>query len=375
MNLQDDLVFLRSNGRVLVDVLANDVLPENYSLTVEDFWLFDTIQVVGDQIEIEQIGYSHTDRISYTVTNLDTGESETAYINVKGINLSTYSADPHLSVLWGNSVSEDDPDLTIDLLDYASAFFGTTDLTISDALIHNRGSLYPIEPTLPFMQLGQNGTEVTFNWSQFSALNKDQTDDAYFQFYIDDGIDRLKAYIFFDVDGADDAVTTLDTAEDDGTFRGDAGHNRIIDEANRDNAFFGDEGGDVFVFGSDLSDGNADTNTIHDFQLGQDALEFADGTELHEIYRLADGVLMTFDDGRDTLFVYGDNLVPRYMDINGNVSMSQEVFDENWKLTETLLFDTQIYFQSQSFLIDALGYTDPITGVTSLTPAWVDAIG
>jgi len=199
---------------------------------------------------------------------------------------------------------------------------------------------------------------LTYDLDQFTKLTAGQAGLATINIYTSNPSGATaKSTVAFYVFGADDAVTTITTANGAGNLVGTAGHDVVIDIANQGNALFGGQGADTFQFRNDFSDGNPDENTIFDYQVGRDTVEFSDGTVIQYMFEVNDGVILTLDGGQDVLFIYGREVNLDNLDMQGQAYRSIAP-DPNTGALDPSSFQyfIQQYGQTNATFSDALGF-------------------
>ena len=299
--LKDDRYFVYTGGFHLLDVLANDILPANYTLTSDSNHFFHK-KVVGDQIEVARGSTFLTEKITYTVTDNDTGDTATA-----NVELFTMKGKPGLggfTLRQFGKYSEDDGIVTIDLKSLVDPQGTTSGSTYSQPYLRD----FDLNIDFPDLSADLVDGVAIIDMDQFSPLHAGDSLTVFFSFQTAFEGETAESEIRFVVTGADDTTTTISFANANGTMIGDANNNIFETRLNLEDKLIGGPGQNTFKFTSDYFDSDADSDVILDFDYDRDKIEFQSGTEISSIFEVDDGVILTFDDGRDTLYIFGDDL-------------------------------------------------------------------
>jgi len=142
---------------------------------------------------------------------------------------------------------------------------------------------------------------LSIDLDQMSALDDGERTEISVKFTSSNGSQSANNTILFNVTGVTDPVTTITTVGPGGVITGDSLDNIILSRANTSDQLFGGNGSDIFRFQSDYIDGNIDRDTILDFQVGRDTLEFQSGSAIRFMFEVDSGVMISLDDGWDSL--------------------------------------------------------------------------
>lgn len=366
LDLKDDRFFLYAGAPTLVDVLANDIVPADFTLTPPpDSSSGPSYRVAGGFLEVSgdaPLGfYSSGD---YTVTDNTTGQSASATISytllsgTPGIGGFTFAIP---------DFTEDDGIITLDvkaLVDpqgintYVSSFSDDIFTSFTTSFVGFDAEL-------------RNGV-LTFDADQFAYLDDGESENVTLTFGASNGTQSAFSKVTFTAIGITDSISVINNASPNGAMNGTGGNDRIVSVLNQDNVLFGDRGADTFVFGADFFDGNSDEETIKDFKFSQDEIEFADGTEIFLQFEFQNGVMLVLDGGSDVVFVHGDDLSLNNIDMSGHVFKAPDpttgVGSGNYDPVYNQLYLLQLQSVNQTFNF--------ANGWTPDSPfSWADAQG
>lgn len=308
--LKEDRFYVYAGVPTQIDVLANDSIRDINDIVLTATGFSKAPNVVGNLIEVTVDEYS-TELVTYTVTDTVTGEVDTASAfavsmigtpGLGGVNIFDYG-----------DFTEDDGILTVDL-DVILDPLDTAGLNFSELSISSF-----INVAFPALKgdLSSDGM-LSFDLDQFAALPDGQPNDIYVRFTSSNGSESAENTLYFTVTGVDDVVQTITSVDASGKMVGTTGNDILMSRSNASDELFGDNGADVFQFQSDYFDGNADSDVILDYQVGRDEIEFQDGTAIRFMFEMDNAVMFTFDGGRDSLIVFGDDVDLGNIDINGH---------------------------------------------------------
>jgi|GEM_PF-6085559 len=342
--LRDDRFFSYAGVPAYLDILANDTIIGPVSLTGTTTFGSNLVNL-GNAFEVTLttvLGAVGNEAITYSVD----GVSGTALATVIGLE-----GTPGLGGFYYNEAdqTEDGGIYTIDfnqMIDPAGA--GGAIMTSFDVDTQVVEGVYA---TIT------NTGVVSLDLDHFSKLNSGQSDLVTISIGMTNGGQNAVSTIAFYVSGLNDAVTSITTAAGNGAMTGTGGNDLITSIANQSNSMFGGQGADVFKFRSDYSDGNSDSNTITDYQIGRDSIEFASGTTIQYMFEVDNGVMLVLDGGQDVLFVHGRDVDLGSLDMVGAAYRSADTAGGEDPLDPAtfnyFLFE---YGQTNATFNDALGY-------------------
>lgn len=307
VSLVDDRYFAYAGHPILIDVLSNDIVPANYSLTETS----SRATVVGNQIEVilDPNAFLASTSFNYTVTDTNNGQSDTALVVVTELsgtvgiggftisNFGTFSEDGGiLKIDLGTLINPASPTSpSISNLAYTDDDFAR-DFNVSGTLSNNI---------------------LSIDLDQLGALDDGETTQISVKFTSSNGSQSANNTIMFNVTGVTDPVTTISGVGPGGIISGDNLDNIIVSRANATDQLLGGNGSDVFRFQSDYTDGNIDRDTILDYQVGRDTLEFQNGSAIRFMFEVDSGVMISLDDGWDSLIIFGDDVTLSNVDASG----------------------------------------------------------
>ena len=340
--LRDDRFFSYAGVPTRLDVLQNDTLTGPVTLTGTSSAT--NFRNLGDAFEITLttiLGSVGNEGVSYSVS----GTTATAFASLIGLD-----GTPGLG---GFFFSENDQ----------SEDGGTYQINVDQMIDPAGNGGYSITSfTLDSQFLGGvtaflNNGVISLDLDHFSKLTAGQSELVTIQIGTSDGSQTASSTISFYVSGADDVVTSITTAKANGDMDGTSGNDLISSIANQENSMFGGRGADIFQFKSDHSDGNSDKNTIIDYQIGRDSIEFAAGTVIEYMFEMDNGVMLVLDGGQDVLFVHGVDVNLDSLDMIGAAYRSADLRAGDGPLDPATfnLFLHQ-YGQTNATFSEALGY-------------------
>ena len=290
LSLKDDRFFAYSGHPILIDVLANDSAVTDYSFPSS-----------SDQSNLQQnLSAEFSSASNIDDVNTEHGSTSDPIQGATTSNAMTgLAATGPIYITNFGTFSEDDGILQIDLenlIDPSTATSPTiSDITITDLSI---SQFFSISSTI-------SNNVLSIDLDQLGTLNSGESLEVRVRFTASNGVDSNTNTILFNVTGADDVTSTI-TTPNGGILTGDGNDNILVSRLNTPDLMLGGNGADVFKFGSDYLDGNEDSDTILDFQVGRDTLEFESGSAIRFMFEIDNGVMITLDDGWDSVIVFGD---------------------------------------------------------------------
>lgn len=311
---------------------------------------FLTSSVVGNQIQVK--GSIQTrNEIEYTITDNSTGQSQTANVEVftlkgtpglGGFNVSTFGR-----------FSEDGGILAIDLSKLIDPLGNAAAFNISNLRVSNIGFQGPRSNELSYEL---QGNVVSLDLDQFNNLVSGQNTTLVYSFDTSNGTQTESSSISFVIEGQDDITTTISQADQNGLILGDNSNNTLLSRPNAQDILVGGNGSDSFQFYADYYDGNNDRDIIVDYQQGRDKIDFQPGSKIISVFEVDDGVVLSFDGGMDSLFIFGDDLHLDDLDLSGYEFEKLDTSPGATSLEEQLLLSNLLFIQNSQIIYDFNAY-------------------